>query len=356
MQGSGQPPRSMQGALARGPLQLLQEHRRARRLLAAALAGGSLLLVLRASVSKLVPLMLYHPVRYDEIPGHERRLEHFKGAFGQLSYAFEEVEYPAPASAASGQGASAQRAILLRPAGPPAGDFWLLFGGNAMVGSDWLEFCLELVEDLPAGSEGRPTFLLLDYPGYGANPGTPSPGSILAGQLAALRATLPRLGAPPARLNLLGHSLGAAAAAQLAVSLRREADSLGKAAAPAPGRLVLSAPFLSIGAMAQVLFGSYLLPSWLLRVLLAQRWSNAEWVPQAASAGWQVSILHGSRDEIVPTWMGRALREAVVAKGFQCGFAEVRNAGHNDLLGVATREYAAVMGLAAQKGQRGAAL
>mmetsp|Transcript_75217 Transcript_75217/g.174390 ORF Transcript_75217/g.174390 Transcript_75217/m.174390 type:complete len:210 (+) Transcript_75217:214-843(+) len=122
-----------------------------------------------------------------------------------------------------------------------------------------------------------------------------------------------------------------------------------------PGRLVLSAPFLSIDAMAQALFGAMLLPSWLLRVLLTEHWDNGAWVPQAAQAGWDISIIHGTRDEIVPTWMGKALQQKVLDRGLKCNFVEVKTAGHNDLLGT-PRNYAKLMGFATTMGGRGAAL
>lgn len=346
-------------------MQVLRESQRTRRLLAVILASGSFCLVLRTLAAKLLGAMLYHPFRYQDDPQHSLRMRHFKGKFTEMAYQLEEVNYALPPSAfRDGLG---QSALLVHPQGSPTGGLWLLFGGNAMVATDWLEFCESMLATLLAqdGQDRRPAFLLIDYPGYGHNDGAPSPRSVLAAQLAGLRAALPRLAAAPGKLHLLGHSLGAAAAAQLAAGLRREvsrearhqkectAGSLGDLA---PGRLVLSAPFLNIDAMAQAIFGKLLLPSWLLLVLLTERWNNAAWVPQAASAGWSVSIILGSRDEIVPAWMGRALRDTVRRGSHECGFVEVKAAGHNDIIAVAPQEYAALMGLAVVRGPRGAAL
>ena len=118
-----------------------------------------------------------------------------------------------------------------------------------------------------------PSFLLVDYPGYGDNKGTPSPSNVLEASELAVQQALSSLPQPES-LNLLGHSLGAAAAAQLAAKLSPS------------GRLLLSSPFLSIDAMAAVIFGR-LLPSWLLRSLVTHRWDNAQAAPEAAAAGWE---------------------------------------------------------------------
>lgn len=350
--------------MSRGPLQVLRESHRTRRLLTLILASSGFYLGARVLAAKLLVAMLYHPFRYKDDPRHDRMLRQFRDAFGQKSYQLDEVDFSIPSS--SGRDGLEQRAFLLHPKGPPTGDLWMVFGGNAMVGSDWLDFCLTMLSWLPASAAERPAFLLVDYPGYGASDGTASPRTILQAQLAGLRAALPRLAAFPGRLHLLGHSLGAAAASQLAVSLKQEASrgesketdcEANPVSALKPGRLVLSAPFLNIDAMAQAIFGKYILPSWLLRILLTERWNNSAWVPEAARAGWDVSIILGTRDEIVPTSQGKALRDSVKRGGQSCSFVEVKKAGHNDIIDAAPQQYAALMGFApAARGDRGAAL
>ena len=98
--------------------------------------------------------------------------------------------------------------------------------------------------------QAHTAFLLVDYPGYGRNAGAPrafqrllhafggepSPESVLQSSQLALEAALEHVG--QVDVHLLGHSLGAAAAAQLAAALSQ------------PGLLVLSAPFIDIPHMA----------------------------------------------------------------------------------------------------------
>eukprot|EP00812_Abedinium_dasypus_P009701 NODE_3372_length_795_cov_239.171622.p1 GENE.NODE_3372_length_795_cov_239.171622~~NODE_3372_length_795_cov_239.171622.p1 ORF type:complete len:231 (-),score=72.54 NODE_3372_length_795_cov_239.171622:103-708(-) len=173
-------------------------------------------------------------------------------------------------------------------------------------------------------------FLLVDYPGYGANDGfPPTPASVLTAQHAALKAALAHFEVPPTRLHLLGHSLGAAACAQFAASTPRGGG--GGDGGMAHGRLVLSAPFTNIGAMARALFSRYV-PVWLLRVLVSQRWQNDVWVPKAAKAGWNVRIIHGERDHIVPAWMGQELFKLAQRHDAQSSFREVPLLDHNEML------------------------
>merc|ERR1719482_2223438 len=70
----------------------------------------------------------------------------------------------------------------------------------------------------------------------------PSPQSVLRASYLALMEALKNIGGGP-QVNVLGHSLGAAAAAQLAVYLSERGQS--------SGHLVLSAPFLSVPIVAQ---------------------------------------------------------------------------------------------------------
>lgn len=333
-----------------GSLRALADGGRARRLLRAVVVAGTLCAGVRLLATKLLASLLYHPFRYADDRDHEGGLQRYADAFRKLSYRLDEVEYPVEGAGPAGmlRAPAKHSALLLQPEGAAGSSgLWAVFGGNAMTARDWLTFFLELLSAHAPESQPRPAVLLVDYPGYGANGGQPSPSSVLAGQLAALPAALSRLGARPAQLHLLGHSLGAAAAAQLAsqLSAGASAQSLAAgAAAPELGRLVLSAPFVSIEAMAQQLFGHALLPAWLLRLLVAHSWSNAEWVPRAAAGGWQVHIVHGTLDSIVPVWMGRSLRDAVRGRGDECEFVEIPKAGHNDLL-CWTDQYASLMGL-----------
>ena len=76
--------------------------------------------------------------------------------------------------------------------------------------------------------------LLLDYRGYGGNPGSPTEEGLAADARAAHRHLVAERGVPPARLVLFGESLGAAVATRLALER------------PVAG-LVLRSPFTSPG-------------------------------------------------------------------------------------------------------------
>ena len=164
---------------------------------------------------------------------------------------------------------------------------WLLFGGNAALAQDWVGF----VHQYRSASDSVPChFLLVDYPGYGANEGSPSPQSLLLGARAALDALAAARTLPPAavyaRTHIVGHSLGCAAALQLAADLWGVANgdcsggrsqdagacsaihvesSLGGGGASAVvddpvastelHRLILISPFTSLEGMVRTMFG-----------------------------------------------------------------------------------------------------
>jgi len=152
---------------------------------------------------------------------------------GGVEYSLQTVSYTLPE-------VGPQTAYLLRPSGD-IDTLWLFFGGNAMLARDWLAFLDKVLTHMGEHQVPRTNtaFLLVDYPGYGRNAGAPSPESVLKSSHLALEAALQQL--PEVRVQLLGHSLGAAAAAQLAADW----DLPG-----GPGLLVLSAPFIDIPHMA----------------------------------------------------------------------------------------------------------
>jgi len=55
-------------------------------------------------------------------------------------------------------------------------------------------------------------------------------------------------------------------------------------------------------------------------------------------------VVHGARDILIPVAMGRELYQLAAASGGPTPtFLEVPKAGHNDVLGAALPEYAALM-------------
>eukprot|EP00927_Polykrikos_kofoidii_P024869 TRINITY_DN22497_c0_g1_i1.p1 TRINITY_DN22497_c0_g1~~TRINITY_DN22497_c0_g1_i1.p1 ORF type:complete len:629 (-),score=86.01 TRINITY_DN22497_c0_g1_i1:88-1950(-) len=303
-------------------------------------------------------LLLYHPRRYSDngssLIGPQ--------LMGDRLYVVEKVDYTFQGLIV---GELAQSALLLRPQDQRAEVVWVTFGGNAMLATDWFYFLAGLLRlGGPTGLSAA--FLLVDYPGYGWNAGRPGPAAVLESSRNALRAGLARLAAvasddganasPPPEVHLFGHSLGAAAASQLALKLAQEGCRTGC--------LVISAPFLSVPHMAECILCGVPPPGggfsstrpflWLLlRLFVPHRWNNAAVVPAAAKAGWRLGVVHGVKDALVPVTMGRELRhlaeKAASASGLENNtvLIEVPAAAHNDVLAIALREYAALMGFAA---------
>lgn len=291
---------------------------------------------------------------------YQPQIEHFQAIAKQrISYRLDKVHYLLQSFwGGSGKKENNQQALLIHPDGLAAGSLWAVFGGNAMLATDWIPFCWQLLQGLPDDAP-RPAFLLVDYPGYGANEGSPSPRTVLVSSLAAVRAACGMLTSPkPTELHLLGHSLGSSAATHLAACMRSEvqqASSDDPLAQLKPGRLVLSAPFTSMEDMAQRLLapGTRTMPLWMFRPLVSHKWDSEVWIQQAAASGWTIGIIHGRKDSLVPIAMGKALENAAqraIQKASpdtrgQVSFKEIKNAGHNDVVGN-VKEYAILMGFA----------
>jgi fermentation-respiration switch protein FrsA (DUF1100 family) len=150
--------------------------------------------------------------------------------------------------------------------------------------------------------------LLVQWRGYGGNPGAPSEAGLAedarAG-LAALRAE----GVAPGRVVLWGESLGTS----LAVRLAAEQPE-------AVGAVILESPYTSLLALARRHYP--LLPSGLL---LRDRYDSLARMPDIRAP---VLILQGARDTLVPPEMGRALAARAAAP------VEVwtaPQAGHNEI-------------------------
>lgn len=130
--------------------------------------------------------------------------------------------------------------------------------------------------------------LLVEYRGYGGNPGSPSEEGFYSDARAAL-AFIEQQGVAPERLVLYGESLGTAVAVRMA-SERRVAA------------LVLESPFTSIEAL-----GRHHYPLLPVGLVLRDRFDAAAAIGQVRAP---ILVLHGEQDEIVPAEFGRALFEA----------------------------------------------
>jgi fermentation-respiration switch protein FrsA (DUF1100 family) len=147
--------------------------------------------------------------------------------------------------------------------------------------------------------------LLLDYRGYGGNPGSPSEDGLIADARAA-RAYLLDHGVPAQRMIYFGESLGAAVATRLA-------------AEQPPGALMLRSPFTSLAAV-----GSRHYPLLPVRLLLRDRFPVTELISQIRVP---TAVIYGSADMVVPPEQSVAV--AAAAAGL-VRTVEVVGADHND--------------------------
>ena len=108
---------------------------------------------------------------------------------------------------------------------------WMAASGNAGLAMDWLDLAVEFMQEttnkkstLSSSSTSSTShgFLLVDYPGYGANDGQPSPATILESTEAVLDRLDQHLALKHARhtkylLSYVAHSIGCSAVLQHAV-------------------------------------------------------------------------------------------------------------------------------------------
>ena len=153
--------------------------------------------------------------------------------------------------------------------------------------------------------------LLFDYRGYGRSEGSPDEEGTYRDARAAWSWLTRVKGVPPAEIVLLGESLGAAVAAQLALDR------------PA-GALILESAFTSIPDMAREAY-PFLPP---VGRLIRTRYETVDKVRRLALP---LLVLHGDRDDIVPAAQGRRVFEAA---GGPKRFVAIPGAGHNDTYAV----------------------
>lgn len=145
--------------------------------------------------------------------------------------------------------------------------------------------------------------LLVDYRGFGGNPGRPSE----AGLAKDARAAQSWLAAREREIAYFGESLGAAVAVGLAVERP-------------PRALVLRSPFTSLPDVGAVHY------PWLpVRWLLLDRYPSLE---RIASVRVPLLVIAGDRDDVVPEPMSRRLFDAANEPK---RYVLVPGAGHNDL-------------------------
>jgi pimeloyl-ACP methyl ester carboxylesterase len=125
--------------------------------------------------------------------------------------------------------------------------------------------------------------LLLEYRGYGGNPGSPSEDGLARDAEAAVDA-LRQLGYPPERTLYLGESLGTGVVARLASTYE-------------PAGVVLRSPFPDLAEV-----GAHHYPWLPVRLLLKDRFPVSEHLREMAAP---VVVVYGDRDTVVPTDLSR---------------------------------------------------
>jgi fermentation-respiration switch protein FrsA (DUF1100 family) len=148
--------------------------------------------------------------------------------------------------------------------------------------------------------------LLLDYRGYGGNPGDPTEDGLALDVRAARGYLVNELGVPPNRLIYYGESLGAAVVTELAT----EHPSAG---------LLLRSPFVDLASVAAVHY-----PFLPVRTLLKDRFPVADTI---ARVHLPTTVVLGTADTVVPAGQSRAVARAAPGP---TTLVEVPGAGHND--------------------------
>jgi len=174
----------------------------------------------------------------------------------------------------------------------------LIFHGNAGNLSDrrhLIEHLLQLNANI----------LMCDYPGYGRSEGSPTEAGLYRTADAAWSHLTEGRGIDPKRIIIFGKSLGGAPAVKLAVRVH------------AAG-LITESTFTSIPDMCNSAYP--FIPRFIVR-------NQMNTISRIGDVSGPKLFIHGSRDAVIPYWMGERLFEAA-AEPKQ--FYKIDNAGHND--------------------------
>lgn len=147
--------------------------------------------------------------------------------------------------------------------------------------------------------------LLMDYRGYGGNPGTPSEDGLAADADAAVDA-LVELGYPPHRSLYLGESLGCGVVA-------------GLQARHPPAGIVLRSPFTDLADV-----GSHHYPWLPVRTLIRDRFPVLD---HLATSDVPVTVVYGLRDSVVPAELSATVADGVPSLSER---VVIDDADHND--------------------------
>lgn len=174
----------------------------------------------------------------------------------------------------------------------------LVAPGNAGNRADRTDFAREL-------SRNGLAVLLMDYRGYGGNPGSPSEDG-LAADADAAAAALSQLGFPPQRTIYFGESLGSGVVAALQVR-------------QPPAGVVLRSPFTELADV-----GAHHYPLIPVRALLRDRFPVVEHV---AATDVPVTVVYGDQDSVVPSELSAKVADSA---GSLAERVVLPGADHND--------------------------
>ncbi len=163
--------------------------------------------------------------------------------------------------------------------------------------------------------------LLMDYRGYGGNPGNPSEDGLAADADAAVEA-LKDLGYPAERTLYFGESLGSGVVAAL------------QARHP-PAGMVLRSPFTELADV-----GAHHYPWLPVRTLLRDRFPVLE---HLATSDVPVTVIYGDRDSVVPSELSSRVADRAACLAER---VVITGADHNDPVMFGSRVAAAVARLA----------
>ncbi len=148
--------------------------------------------------------------------------------------------------------------------------------------------------------------LLMDYRGYGGNPGSPSEAGVAADARAAYRYLTREAGVDAGQLVYFGESLGGAVLTALAVE-------------HPPAAMMLRSPFTDLAAAAAVHY-----PVLPVRLLLRDRFAVVEPVGALTVP---TTVIYGTADSIIPPEQSKRV---AAAAGGQVDVIVVKGADHND--------------------------
>lgn len=235
----------------------------------------------------------------------------------QEKFAFqpERPPYPGASGAAIVQYSAddGQRLLAYVIGNPSEGALVIAFHGNADLAVRQVAWARELARRTGLA------VMLPEYRGYMGLSGRPTyEGSRLDAQ-AAYRFAIREWNVEPSRFFFYGHSLGSAIAVELAVE-------------HPPQALVLEAPFTSAAGMTALFTG---------RWFAARIWPvisrlSFNTVDLVARVDVPVSVTHGGRDRVIPSWMGEAVYRAAKIKG---QWLFVPTASHSDVRNVGGEAY-----------------